>query len=109
MKTFLLLSLKVSADRADSNASRLQGSNAPTVWLRLCRAGFLALPVALVLAACEQKSGTPAAATNAASSGSSPLTAPVDYLGAIANAKQQAVKTVDSASLDRAIQMFGVE
>jgi len=45
--------------------------------------------------------------TNAASSGN-PLTAPVDYLGAMDKAKQKAVKTVDLASLTQAIQMFNV-
>jgi len=69
----------------------------------------LAASTALLLAGCGQKSETTVGSTNAASSGSSPLTAPVDYLGAIANAKQQAVKTVDTASLQQAIQMFGVE
>ena len=68
-----------------------------------------ALAVAAVLAGCGQKSETPAASTNAASSGGNPVTAPVDYLGALAKGQQQAVKTIDTASLDRAIQMFGVE
>lgn len=62
-----------------------------------------------VMAGCGQKSETPAASTNAATSASSPATAPGDYLGALARGQQQAVKTIDTASLDRAIQMFAVE
>jgi hypothetical protein len=48
----------------------------------------------------------PNAETN---TGSSPLTAPVDYLGAIGKAQQSAIKTVDTASLNKAIQLFQVE
>jgi len=36
------------------------------------------------------------------------MTAPADYLGAVGNAKQRAVKTVDVTSLTQAIQMFHV-
>ena len=36
------------------------------------------------------------------------MTAPVDYLGSVGNAKQKAVKTVDVASLTQAVQMFQV-
>lgn len=55
------------------------------------------------------KSPQPAAggATNQAEL--NPLTAPVDYLGAVGKAKQTAVKTVDLASINQAIQMFHVE
>jgi hypothetical protein len=35
-----------------------------------------------------------------------PLTAPVDYLGAAAAAKKSAVRVVDTASVQKAIQMF---
>ena len=40
---------------------------------------------------------------------SSPLTAPVDYLGAMQKGKVAAEKTVDIASITKAIQMFEVE
>ncbi len=33
----------------------------------------------------------------------------MDYLGALGKGQQQAVKTIDTASVDRAIQMFAVE
>jgi hypothetical protein len=52
------------------------------------------------------KNSTPAPATNTSSSAGNPLTAPVDYLGAVANAKRVALKTVDLASLTRSIQLF---
>jgi hypothetical protein len=72
-------------------------------------AGWL-LPAALLLAGCgnEAKPGS-AGGTNAASSGGSPLTAPVDYLNAAAKGQQSAVRTLDTTSLDKAIQLFGVD
>ncbi len=78
------------------------------------------LAAALALTACNQKSDTPPAggtasavkpATNnvSSSSSTSPLDAPAGYLGAVAKAQQTAVKTIDTASIDHAIQMFAVE
>jgi hypothetical protein len=82
------------------------------------------LPLAIaagLLAGCGEKSAdtaqptnapasTPAAATtNAPASGGGLLTAPVDYLAAVSKAQQSAVKTVDVASLNQAIQTFNVE
>ena len=37
------------------------------------------------------------------------MTAPVDYLNAMGKAQQSAVKTVDTTSLDQAIQLFNVD
>jgi hypothetical protein len=56
----------------------------------------------LALAGCGdgKKPSTPADA------GGNPLTAPVDYLGAAGRAKTLAEKTVDTASLSQAVQMF---
>ncbi len=70
---------------------------------------FLCMAAGLVLAGCGEKSGQPASATNTPSSGGNPLTAPVDYLGAVAKGKQRAEKVVDTASLQKAIQMFNVD
>jgi hypothetical protein len=70
---------------------------------------YVCLVTGLFLTACSQKSDTPVVSTNTASEGSSPLSAPADYLGALAKGQQAAVKTVDIASLDKAIQLFGVE
>jgi hypothetical protein len=69
----------------------------------------LVLVMAFFLAGCGDKQTNKPAATNAASSGSSALTAPVDYLDAIVRAKTTAEKTVDTVSLQNAIQMFSVE
>ena len=62
----------------------------------------------LVFAGCGQKSETPVQSTNSASSGSL-ATAPVDYLAAAGRAQQAAVKTVDTTSLAKAIQLFNVD
>ena len=71
------------------------------------------LAVSAILAGCGPDSGskntTPAQSTNASSSSGSVLTAPVDYLGAIAQAKQSAVKTVGLASVNEAIRQFQTE
>jgi hypothetical protein len=64
---------------------------------------------ALMVAGCGQDSGQASKSTNAAASGSSPLTAPVDYLGAVAKGQQNAVKTVDTARLNQAVQLFNVD
>jgi uncharacterized lipoprotein YehR (DUF1307 family) len=64
---------------------------------------------ALVLAGCGQKEQTSTTkSTNAAASGN-PVTAPVDYLGAVAKAKKTSEKTIDTVSLNKAIQLFQVE
>ncbi len=71
----------------------------------LCAAGILFL-----LGCGNSDSNKPAAqATNASSSGGSLLTAPVDYLNAAAKAEQSAIKTVDTSSLNKAIDQFNVE
>jgi len=48
----------------------------------------------------------PAQATNRAASSGNPLTAPVDYLGAVAQAKKVSEKTINLAALNNAIQQF---
>jgi len=64
----------------------------------------------LLLLGCDQKSSSSSGGTtNTSSSGGSVLTAPVDYLKAAGKAQQSAVKTVDTASLNQAIQLFNVE
>ena len=63
----------------------------------------------LVLIGCGECSDKSAQSTNSAAGSSSPLSAPADYLGALGKAQQTAVKTVDTASLNQAIQMFGVD
>jgi hypothetical protein len=70
---------------------------------------FVALAAGLLLIGCGEQSEKPAAGTNTTSSGSTPLSAPADYVGALGKAKQTAEKTVDTSSLNQAIQMFNVE
>jgi hypothetical protein len=66
----------------------------------------LALGVAL-LVGCGRKDETqPAKSTNDTVATGNPLTAPVDYLGAVAAAKKSSVKTIDTVYLNQAIQLF---
>src|SRR5580765_7564699 len=61
-----------------------------------------------LLAGCGEKPDKAAQATNA-TSGGSVLTAPADYLGAAAKAQQSAVKAVDVAALNQAVQLFNAQ
>ena len=69
----------------------------------------ISLAASLLLIGCGGSSDKPPQTTNGAASGSSTLSAPADYVGALGKAQQTAVKTVDTASLNQAIQMFNVE
>src|SRR6267378_2584338 len=69
---------------------------------------YLCLLVGLTLIGCSKNSDTPAQSTNSTTSGN-PLTAPVDYLGAISKAQKSAVKTIDTAALNQAIQLFNAQ
>lgn len=69
-------------------------------------AQFLALFVALFLVGCEKK--TPQAAATNSTSGN-PLTAPVDYLGALDNGRRRSISTIDIAQITQAVQMFNAE
>ena len=69
---------------------------------------FSFLSVVLLLG-CDQKSQSSGGGTTNTSSSGSVLTAPVDYLRAAGKAQQSAVKTVDTATLNQAIQLFSVE
>ena len=60
------------------------------------------------MAGCSKESSPPAQATNTATS-SNPLDAPGGYLGGLAKGHQSAVKTVDTTSLNQAIQLFQVD
>jgi hypothetical protein len=69
----------------------------------------VSLAASLFLTGCGDGSDKPGQATNGAASGGNPLNAPADYVGALGKAKQTAVKTADTTSLNQAIQMFGVD
>ena len=71
---------------------------------------FLLAIVAVVatgvcLTGCGDKPAAKSSTTNAAPSGN-PITAPVDYLGAAAQAKKVSEKTIDLAALRQAINLF---
>jgi hypothetical protein len=70
---------------------------------------YLSLTATLLLVGCGGESDKSATATNTTSTGSTPLSAPADYVGALGKAKQTAEKTADTATLNQAIQMFNVE
>ncbi len=64
--------------------------------------------LAFVITGCGQKQESPAPAKPAAAPASSgnPLTAPTDYLGAVAKAKKLSEGTIETASVGNAIQLF---
>jgi len=68
-----------------------------------------ALAAGLLLVGCGESSNKSPQPTNGAANGSSPLSAPADYVGALGKAQQTAVKTVDVTSLNQAIQLFNVD
>ena len=70
---------------------------------------YASLMAAICLCACEKKPETSAGSTNTASTVSSPLNAPSDYLKALGNGQQTAVKVIDTTSVEKAIQLFSVE
>ena len=67
------------------------------------------LAASLLLIGCGESSDKPGQPTNGAASSGNPLNAPADYMGALGKAQQTAVKTADTASLNQAIQTFGVD
>lgn len=67
------------------------------------RAFSLAFGLVLAVGCGQKDEKKPAAGSGA---GENPVTAPVDYLGAVSKAKQRAERTVDEASLKKAIEMF---
>src|SRR2546430_7618187 len=63
----------------------------------------------LALAGCGKKEAKPtASSTNENYSSGNPVTAPVDYLGALAKAKKNSEKTIDTVALNQAVQQFNV-
>ena len=66
----------------------------------------LSLLTSLLLVGCGDGGKKTDSATNESSS---VITAPVDYLGAIDKGQQHAIKTVDTAALTQAIQLFQVQ
>lgn len=67
-------------------------------------AGVLVL--LLVLGCDAKKPAAPPASTNAAAASGNPLTAPVDYLGAVGKAQKKAANTTDLLTVQQAIRAF---
>ena len=88
------------------SSSRARGVVPGSLFMRC----LILVTSALFLAGCGDKPAAPATpATNTSTSSGSPLTAPVDYLAAVGKGQQNAIKTVDIASLTQAIQLFNVD
>jgi hypothetical protein len=68
-----------------------------------------AVTAGLLLTGCGERPAQSTSATNNAANSASVATAPADYLSTITKGEQRAVKTVDTASLDQAIQLFNVD
>jgi hypothetical protein len=67
---------------------------------------LLVLGAALAVTGCS-KQQSPAAKKNSDSVATgNPITAPVDYLGAVAKAKHFSEKVIDTSSISQAIQLF---
>ena len=56
---------------------------------------------------CEKKEAAPPPkATNSTAATGNPITAPVDYLGAIGKARERSIKSIDTVSLNQNVQLF---
>jgi hypothetical protein len=96
-----------------------RGARAPNSCLDSGRVGFrvkamktilvAGLALGLLVVGCGKK-GTPPSppATNAAAAWGNPLDAPANYLGGLAQAQKLAVKVVDQAGVNHAIEMFNL-
>jgi hypothetical protein len=71
----------------------------------MMRIFLLTLVAGLLFSGCkkEEPGKKPVSSSEA---GGNPLTAPVDYLGAVGKAQKSATKTLSAAGLQQAIQMF---
>jgi hypothetical protein len=69
---------------------------------------LISIAFGLLVAGCGDSSSKSTASTNSPTGGNL-ATAPVDYLNDAVKAQQKAVKTIDTASLDKAIDMFNVQ
>jgi hypothetical protein len=78
--------------------------------MNLKRLSFSLGVAGLLFSGCEERQPAVGTSTNAQGSSGNPITAPVDYLGAAAKAKQSSQKVVANVGLSQAIQHFqGVE
>ncbi len=71
------------------------------------RLAIVLVATGLAMTGCGKKAETPKPpATNTTSEVGNPLTLPADYLGAINRAQKVAIKTIDTASLRKNIDLF---
>jgi hypothetical protein len=71
---------------------------------------FLAGVIAcIVLTACGKKEEAREQNLLTNNSSGNPITAPVDYLGAVNQARKGALKTIDQAALNSAIELFNAQ
>jgi len=70
---------------------------------------WFSLVFAVSLVGCGEKSGGKADGGGTNATSGSVASAPADYLRAAAKGQQDSVKTVDKASLDKAISLFNVD
>lgn len=73
--------------------------------MKAATAGVLGL---LLVLGCDAKKSAPPASTNSAATSGNPLTAPVDYLGAVGKAQKKAANTTDLITVQQAIRAFEV-
>lgn len=71
----------------------------------------LALLIAILLSFClvgcgQRDSAGPNSQTNTAAAGGHPITAPVDYVGAVGQAQKHSLKVVDTVQVQQAIGQF---
>src|SRR5687768_6901317 len=67
---------------------------------------ILLILVAGLCVACKKNQETSSSSTNPPAASGNPVTAPVDYLGAVAQGKKTADAKIDTASLNKAVQLF---
>jgi hypothetical protein len=72
---------------------------------------WLGLVLLITAVGCgKSEPSAPTTTTNAAAApGNNPLTAPVDYLGAVSKAKKVSEATIDTVSLNQAVQLFNAQ
>lgn len=70
---------------------------------------ILLLAMAGLCVACKKSSDTTSATTNPPAASGNPITAPVDYLGAVAKAKKSTDAKLETASLKKAIDLFNAQ
>lgn len=70
---------------------------------------FVFLAAGLMVAGCGKKDAAPTAKATNEPAGPNALTAPVDYLGAVGQAKKHSEKVIDTASLNQTIALFNAQ